>query len=326
MQQDHAAGGLGVQEVAERAEHDRSLVGRRPAVALRRHRRVLADGRHDDAVVRGVRLDEPQGAVGLGLEVGDHRPAQREVAQRHRRASPSPCPASRPRWRRPRRRRAPCRGPAADVASRAASSRLKRLRSAWDSSTLSYSGRMRIGAGTSGSGSSPSGTSRSSRPRSSRNVRRPRPQPFDDLAEPGQPGPRRHVGGGRRAEGGEVAEHDVVDRRPLDQRTAEPRLGGGRRHLAALSPQAPGRHLDEGQPVAAGERQRAGILVRVPLGDQPAQLADAARALLEERAERGDDGRARRRRPAWAGTRGAGPSRRRGPVGRAAAAAARRRR
>jgi hypothetical protein len=53
------------------------------------------------------------------------------------------------------------------------SSSTMRARSAWESRTLSYSGRKRGGAGVSGSGRGAFGRSKSSRPRSSRKVRRP---------------------------------------------------------------------------------------------------------------------------------------------------------
>jgi hypothetical protein len=59
----------------------------------------------------------------------------------------------------------PWTGPSAENGSPA-----NRLRSSWDSSTLSYSGRNRAGAGVSGSGRGASGRSNSSRPRSSRKV------------------------------------------------------------------------------------------------------------------------------------------------------------
>ena len=82
----------------------------------------------------------------------------------------------------------------ADASRACRSGDMNRLRSAWDSSTLSYSGRNRGGAGVSGSGRGASGRSKSSRPRSSRNVREPRAQPLDHLAHPGQAGPGLDVG------------------------------------------------------------------------------------------------------------------------------------
>ena len=326
-QQDDAAGGLGVQEVAQRAEHDGSLVGRRPVVVPGRHRRVLRPTGASRSTTRrsaasGSRKRSARSASASSSASGRRRSGRwRSVIVdvavpvsrvRAHVALTTPSPSAVP-WT------------AAVVASSAASSRAKRLRSAWESSTLSYSGSRRVGAGTSGSGRSPSGTSSSSRPALVAERPQPRAQALDDLAEAGQPRPRGHVGGRRRAERGEVAQHHLVDRRLLDERAAEPRLGRRRRDLPAPSPQAPWRHLDEGQAVAAGEGQRARILGRVPLGDQPAQLADATRPFLEHGPEGGDDRRHVDVRPAWAGTPGGGPSPRRAPVGRAGAAAARRR-
>ena len=89
-----------------------------------------------------------------------------------------------------------------------------------------------------------------------------RPEALDDLAQPGQPAPGRHVGDGRRAERGEVPEHDVVERRPARERTAEPRLGGREPDLRRRAPDAAGRHLDEREPAATGEGERRRVAAR----------------------------------------------------------------
>ena len=67
----------------------------------------------------------------------------------------------------------------------------------------------------------------------------PRPQALDDLAQPGQPAPGRHVRDRRRPERGEVPEDDVVERRPARERPAEPRLGGRRAVTCEVAPQTP---------------------------------------------------------------------------------------
>ena len=49
-----------------------------------------------------------------------------------------------------------------------------------------------------------------------------RAEALDHLSHTGQARPRRHVRHGGRAEGGEVTQHHLVDRRVLDQGPAEP--------------------------------------------------------------------------------------------------------
>ena len=128
-------------------------------------------------------------------------------------------------------------------------------------------------------------------PRSSRNVRSCGRRRSNTARSPVR---RDHVGGvghRRRAEGAEVAEHDVVDRRRAHQRPAEPVLGGGRRHLRRPPPHAARRHLHEREVVAARVRQRAGV------GGRGSASASAARSSLPLR------GRSARSSSATASTR-----------------------
>ena len=118
-----------------------------------------------------------------------------------------------------------------------------------------------------------------------------RPQPLDDCAQPGQAAPRRHVGDRGRAERGEVAQHDRVDRGIGDERPAEPRLRRRRAHLRAPAPEPARRHLHEREPDLAGVREGGRVEVREPLREDRAQLGPAPRLLLQERS-------ARARRPA----------------------------
>ena len=103
-----------------------------------------------------------------------------------------------------------------------------------------------------------------------------RPEPLHDLAHPGQPAPGRHVGDARRAEGGEVAEHHLVERRLRGERAAEPGRQGRHAHLRRAPPDPAWRNLDEGQPAAARVRERGGVVRREPLAR--ARRAAAARS------------------------------------------------
>ena len=93
---------------------------------------------------------------------------------------------------------------------------------------MSYSGRKRGGAGVLGVG--PRRVGQVEQLAAALVAERPqlRAQAVDDLAQAGQARPRGDVGDRRRAERGEVAQHDVVDRRVGGERPAEPRLGGRR--------------------------------------------------------------------------------------------------
>src|SRR5918994_732390 len=89
-------------------------------------------------------------------------------------------------------------------------------RSAWERATLSYWGRNRTGAGMSGSGRGA--------------------EAVGDLAEAGQARPGLDVHGAGRAERGQVAQDDLVDRGGRLDRAAEPVLGGGPGRQALLAP------------------------------------------------------------------------------------------
>ena len=174
-------------------------------------------------------------------------------------------------------------------AARDRTAETNRLRSSCDSRRLSYSGRKRTGAGASGSGRGASGRSKSSRPRSSRKCDELRPQPFDHLAQAGQPAPRRDVRDRRGSERGEIAEHDRVKRRVGRERLPEPRLRCRPTHLGARPPEATRRHLHESKSHLAGICKRGRIELRKPRREERAQLG--ARPRLLERCPAGfDDG------------------------------------
>ena len=122
-----------------------------------------------------------------------------------------------------------------------------RVRSACESRTLSYSGRNRVGAGTSASGCGASGDVEQLAPAFVAERPEPRPQSLDDLAHAGQPAPRRHVGNGSGPECGEVSEDDALDRRPL--------LDAGARATTARSRASPARPSPRGRAEASGRRE-----------------------------------------------------------------------
>ena len=97
-----------------------------------------------------------------------------------------------------------------------------------------------------------------------------RPQSLGHLADAREAAPGGDVGVARRTERRQVAQHDVIDRRLGRGRSTEPRLGGGRPHLAALSPQASGRCLHERQVVAAGIGQGGTVASRGTAPPAPA--------------------------------------------------------
>ena len=142
----------------------------------------------------------------------------------------------------------------------------------------------------SGSGRGASGRSKSSRPRSSRNVRSRGRSRSRTSRKPRQPRPGGDVGDGRRPEGAEVAEDDLVDRRIPRQRAAEPRLRGRRDRLHRPAPDAARRDLHERKQVPARLGESGGVVLREPLGERRAELGAGARPLGEERARVLDDG------------------------------------
>ena len=177
-------------------------------------------------------------------------------------------------WLRPSIRPAsPSRIPAAKI----------RLRSACERRTLSYSGRKRTGAGIGLIG-----------PRSIRQVEElaaalvaerhePRPQPLEHGGEPGEPRPRRDVGRRRGAERPEVAQDDVVQRRP--RRAAGRATTPPSRTLAARSsPEAARRHLHQRELAPAGVRERAASSPGTAPPAPPAAARDSGRSASSRRA------------------------------------------
>ena len=108
-------------------------------------------------------------------------------------------------------------------------------------------------------------------------VERPQPrcEPVDDFAQRREAAPCGDVGDRRGPERGEVAEDEVVDRRPRRDGSTEERFGGGRPDLAGATPDSAWRHLDEGQVVAACVRERTGVQVGESFRHRVAELAAA---------------------------------------------------
>ena len=163
-----------------------------------------------------------------------------------------------------------------------------RLRSACESSTLSYSGRKRGGAGVSGSGRGASGRSKSSRPRSSRKARSRGRSRSTTSRSPVRRDQAATSATRRRPERGEVAQHDVVERRRR-------RPSGRPSHASAVvdvdlrgpAPDAARRHLHAAR-AGCGRRRRA----RPRRGrgnrsaERGAQLGAGARPLGEQSSAR----------------------------------------
>ena len=147
---------------------------------------------------------------------------------------------------------------------------------------MSYSGRKRVGAGTCRVGPRSVGEVEELAAGVVPERHETRPEPLDHRAHPRQAAPRRHVRDRRRAERAQVAQHDVVERRPFRERAPEPRLGGRRRHLRRAPPEPARRHLDERQLAAARVRERGRIEVREPLRECGAELAPGERPFREE--------------------------------------------
>jgi hypothetical protein len=106
-----------------------------------------------------------------------------------------------------------------------------------------------------------------------------RAQALHDLAHSGEAAPRRHVGDRGRAERGEVAEDDRVERRGRRERTAEPCLGRRVHHLGELAPDTARRHLHAGEVAPARVRKRAGVTAWETLLERRAQLRSREWAL-----------------------------------------------
>ena len=113
-----------------------------------------------------------------------------------------------------------------------------------------------------------------------------RSEPLEHLGEPGEPRPGRDIGGRRRTEGGEVAEHDLVDRRARGERPAGPRIERRHPHRAPLTPESARWHLHEREVVAARVREWRGVEGGEVLGEGGAQLGGGERSRLEQGARR----------------------------------------
>ena len=320
-EQGHAAGGLGAQEVPQRAEYDRSLVGPHPFG----HQPVLVG-----AVRSGCHAPWPP-ARGTPGRARPRRRRRRCGASTHR-GGGSP---SSPRPRRvaattsPRPNPSSSTVPSTRLVGREAGRVVGRVAGA-------------VAVGEQGVVVLRQEAGRRRRPpdrEADHRGRRTAPAHArrgtcagEGAGARGSPGsrsgettPRR-----RRASAGpnaaQVAQHHVVDRRRCLERPAEPGLGGRQGDLSAPPPDAARRDLDEGEVVAAGVGERAGVEVGESRAELLAQLrpssADARRAAPGRRRApvRG------RRRAAAGRTSGGGRARRRAPAGRAAAAAGSRRR
>ena len=136
----------------------------------------------------------------------------------------------------------------------------------------------------------PSSRSNSSRPRSSRIRAQGRAHALDDGAQAGQPGPRLHVGDGRRAEGTQVAAQGGLRVRVGRDRPADPRLDRRQLRLAGAAPQAARRDLERRQQVAHRVGEAARVADRDLAAELRAQLRQRARPLLDERAPEREDG------------------------------------
>ena len=115
-------------------------------------------------------------------------------------------------------------------------------------------------------------------------------EPVGDLAQAGQAGPGLDVHGAGRAEGGQVAQDDPVDRGGLLDRAAEPPLGGGPGRQALLAPDAAGRDLDHRDQVVDGVGQRGRVPVGPALGHEGAELGVGPGLLVEQGPPGGEHG------------------------------------
>ena len=205
----------------------------------------------------------------------------------------------------------PRTGPDASQTRGRCSSETNRLRSACDSNTLSYCGqeprrRRCVGVGPRGVGEVDELP-----PALVAEHPQPREQTVDDGADAGQPRPRGDVGRCRRAEGAEVAQHDVVERRRRVEGPAQPRLRRRQPHLAPSCPTRPA--AGPGRAAAGTGRRRRGrrrggrgTARRTPPA-APCRYAGAPPSVPVRRRARVP----RRRRRAPGRNRGAGAARRR---------------
>ncbi len=238
--------------------------------------------------------------------VGDRaRGDRRQVADGQRRHAPSPV-HGRPGRRRsiPSTSTVPCTRPVGgqrgDVVGRVA---------ACGRRATARRCRTRAGSApapaTSGSGSGPSGTSNSSRPCSSRNVRSVGRMPLEDLAEAGQPRPRRQVGGQGRTErrAGSARTTSSIDGAASSGRPSHD-SAVVTVTWPALAPHAARRHLDERRAGCGRRRRCAGASRSGKRGaERSAQLRPSSAAARRAIAGRPSPGRRRGRRRAGAGAK-----------------------
>ena len=271
-----------------RARRGRTVPGgdRRPGSMTRSSRAALSPGgrrtrrrrgRHRRRTPgRGVAGPRPRRRGGGGPATGGGWPRPRGDGRRRRAivhvAARNPS-TSTPAWT-----------PGRSYSAATAGSATIRLRSAWDRSTLSYSGRNRGGAGVVGVGQGRVGHVEqlpaplvAERPQL-------RAEPVDDFAA-------RRSGGSTcamsttdgRAVGGQVAQHHGVGR--WDRRRE---AGRGTRRPSPTAParwvpEAAGRHLHQGQEVADAVGEVAGVVVG-PLGPEgPTEVGQRAGPVGDER-------------------------------------------
>ena len=117
----------------------------------------------------------------------------------------------------------------------------------------------------------------------------PGPQPLHDLAQTSQTRPRLDVHHRCRPEGAQIADDQLVDRRLLGQRPAEPGLHRGPRHWPGAAPQPAWRDVDHRHEVADGVCERIGRDVGPALAEQTGELRARARPDLDELATGGQD-------------------------------------
>ena len=110
-----------------------------------------------------------------------------------------------------------------------------------------------------------------------------RAEAVEDGGDAREPGPRRDVRRGRRAERAQVAEDEVVDGGRGGERTPEPRLGRRHRDLMRAAEEPARRHLHEGEVVPAGVRERGRVVRGKALAQRCAERGQGERLLAQQR-------------------------------------------
>ncbi len=109
-----------------------------------------------------------------------------------------------------------------------------------------------------------------------------RAQALEHRPQAGEARPVARVGHAGRAEGGQVAQHERVQRGLGVELGAEPALGRRPGGLTALAPEPARRHLDQRAVESGGVGQRLRVGLRPARRQQLGQLGARARALLEQ--------------------------------------------